>query len=450
MSQLGPWLALVTMARSTVSADFARALLELAVSKGASQTALVERSKIDLRRLQDPDSRIPMAKCVALMRASEELCNDPALALHLGESLGSAELSIVALIGNACQTLADAFVQLNRYGRLVAEINGAASAERFVLRHEDGQFWLIDTRKNPNDFPELTEYFLARMVCWSRRGAAEQFAKAVHFTHAAPVYRAEYDRIFQAPLVFGSDKNALLADEEWLTLRSPLPLRYFFGILSDRADDLLKSLQSSKSTRGRVQTLLVPILHTGDPSMDSIASKMGLNRQALHGLLKAQATTFEKVVDELRHKMALEYLNAKKVSVQETAYLVGFSEPAAFYRAFQRWTGRSPGEYTGRTSLIKPLLLQAVALLLFGIFCLFGALVSSWTGTRPDWLPPQVDIIVEPVSWVSSKVGPRIGAALAYFVGVVFTSLGIARFLSLLRRSTRQRLERAAREQEVR
>jgi len=438
------------MAKSTVSADFARAVLELAVSKGASQTALLERSRIDPRRLQDPDNRIPLAKCVVLMRAGQQLCNDPALALHLGESLGSAEFSIVGLIGQACETLADAFVQMNRYGRLMAEIDGAASGERFVLRHEGGQFWLIDTRRKPNDFPELTEYFLARMVCWSRRGAAEQFAKAVHVTYPAPVYRAEYDRIFRVPVVFESDKNALLADEEWLTLRSPLPSRYVFGILSDRADDLLKSLQSSKSARGRAQTLLMPTLHTGDPSMDSIASKMGLNRQALLGLLKAEGTTFEKVVDELRHQMALEYLNGKKVSVKETAYLVGFSEPAAFSRAFKRWTGRSPGEYTGRTSLIKAPLLQAVAFLLFGIFWLFGALVSPSAGNRPDWMPPQVDVIVEPISWLSSKVSSRVGAALAYFVGLVFTSLAVARFLSLLRRSARQGLDRAAREQRIR
>lgn len=52
--------------------------------------------------------------------------------------------------------------------------------------------------------------------------------------------------------------------------------------------------------------------------------------------------TFERAPDELRREMALHYLNGKKVSVSETAYLIGFSEPAAFTRAFKRWTGMSP------------------------------------------------------------------------------------------------------------
>lgn len=425
------------MAKPTISAGFARTLLDLAVSKGASRTALIERSRIDPRRLQDPDNRIPLEKCVALMRAAQELCDDPALALHLGESLGIAELSIVGLIGQGCETLADAFVQLNRYSRLTSEIDGAATGDRFVLRHEGGEFWLIDTRNKPNDLPELTESSLARIVCASRRGAAEQFAKAVHVTHAAPVYRAEYGRIFQVPVVFDSDKNALLADEEWLTLRSPFPTRYIFGILSERADDLLKTLQGTKSTRGRVQTLLMPMLHMGDPSMDTIASKMGLNRSALVGLLKAEAATFEKVVDELRHRMALEYLNGKKVSVNETAYLVGFSETVAFSRAFKRWTGLNPREYTGRTSPVRRLVPQAVASLLFGILCLCGALASISAGSRPDWMPPQVAIIAVPISWVSSKVGSRLTAALAFFAGIVFILLAIARFIPLLRRSAK-------------
>ena len=67
-----------------------------------------------------------------------------------------------------------------------------------------------------------------------------------------------------------------------------------------------------------------------------------MSRQTLFRKLKAEGLTFEKVLDELRHKIALHYLAGKKVSVNETAYLVGFSEPSAFTRAFKRWTGASP------------------------------------------------------------------------------------------------------------
>jgi len=89
------------------------------------------------------------------------------------------------------------------------------------------------------------------------------------------------------------------------------------------------------------------VLHKGDIGMDAIAAKLAVSRQTLFRKLKAEGTTFEKVLDELRHRLALNYLSGKKVSVNETAYLVGFSDPAAFSRAFKRWTGSSPRDVRG-------------------------------------------------------------------------------------------------------
>lgn len=334
------------MFEPTIAAGFVRGLLELAVSKGAARDELLRRGAIDPAQLEDDDDRVPFAKYVALMRAGKELCKDPALALHFGEEFECARMSIVGLIGRSSDSLAEGFAQLNRYVRLASdvELEGGPESERFQLSRRDGRLWLVDTRKNPNDFPEQTESTFARMVCTSRRqfGGAH-FMRAVHFTHAAPAYRDEYERVFQLPVVFGSDRNAvLLSDDSWLAGRTPHASRYVHDVLRARAEALLERLERSKTMRGRVESLLLPVLHTRETNVDAVAEKLGLSRQTLFRKLKAEGVTFEKVLDELRHATALRYLSGENASVSETAYLVGFSDPAAFSRAFKRWTGSCP------------------------------------------------------------------------------------------------------------
>lgn len=331
------------MAIATIAAGFARALMDLAVSKGANPRVLTQQCGIDPRQLQDPDNRIPFASYMALMRAGQKLARDPALALHFGEAFDMSELSIVGLIGAASQTVVEGLAQLNRYERLIADVDKLGSGSRLLLERSAGQVWLIDTRSNPNDFPEITESGFARMVCMTRRVQGDsQFVQAVHVTHAPPAYRNEYDRIFQVPVTFGSDRNALLMTEDWLDFRLPQPSRYVFGVFSERAQALLDRLESSTTTKGRVESLLIPILHTGNIGVDLVARKLGVSRQTVFRKLRAEGTTFRTTLDDLRHKMALNYLSGSKVSVNQAAYLVGFSEPAAFSRAFKRWTGFSP------------------------------------------------------------------------------------------------------------
>jgi AraC-like DNA-binding protein len=324
----------------TVGAGFASGLLRLAVAKGADPETLLRQAGIPEAALQDQDSRLPYTAYKALMRAGQILTNDPALALHYGETMDLAEFSIVGLISQAAETMGDALAQLNRFGRLVVEFEGPP--DRFQHRLLNNEFWLIDTRQNPNDFPELTESTFARMVAGPRRFVPDLKIHAVHVTHAKPAHHAEYDRIFQAPITYNADKNALQIDPTLPAYRLNLAPRYVFGILSDHAQTLLNSLQSAGTTTARVEALLLPILHTGDANIDKIASAMAMSRQTLFRKLRAENTSFEKLLDALRHKLALHYLAGQKVSVNETAYLTGFSEPAAFSRAFKRWTGATP------------------------------------------------------------------------------------------------------------
>jgi AraC-like DNA-binding protein len=330
------------LAEPTAGAGFARGLLQLAVSKGADEATLLRQSGLSATEVADQDARIPMARYVALMRAAKALTGDGALGLHYGEQVDIAEVSILGLIGQASETALEAFQQLNRYVRLIVETDNEGGGDRFSMVFDRGGLWMVDNRKAPNDFPELTESAFAQLICGPRRLDPTYSVKAVHVTHPAPPHRADYERIFRAPVVFGSDRNAVQLDEAWVSRRVARLPRYVFGVLTQHADELLATLESSKSFRGRVEALLMPGLHTGQASMDAVAGKLGISRQTLFRKLRAEGVTFASVLDELRYRMAADYLGARKVSVNETAYLVGFSEPAAFSRAFKRWSGSSP------------------------------------------------------------------------------------------------------------
>lgn len=329
------------MTERTVAASVARALLDYAVARGASADALADHAHVDRDDLLDHDNRLPFANYVALVRAAKELCNDPALTMHFAEAVDISEFSVVGLLSHASETMLESLTQLNRYGRLVVEVE-IRGEQRFVIERNGDQHWVVDTRANPNDFPELTESTFTRMICGPRRFLAQPHILEVQVTHPAPAHRAEYDRIWRVPVTFGAKRNAMRIEPSIYTQRVQLQPRFVFGVLSAHADALLKELEKSKTTRGRVESLIIPVLHKGKVRADVIAARMGVSRQTVYRNLKTEGVTFEQVLDGLRHKLALRYLRSKEISVHETAYLVGFSDPAAFSRAFRRWTGTTP------------------------------------------------------------------------------------------------------------
>lgn len=327
----------------TVSAGYAKNLMDYALSQGADPQALVERSGVSLEALREPDNRIPLERYMALMRAGKALCQAPGLALHLGATKDFRELSVVGLICYAAPTMGEALAELNRYGRLVAEVDIAVAGGRFQVVQRDGALWLADMRGDPNSFPEMTESTWSRFISETARHFPDApFAKAVHVTHPEPAHAAEYARVLKVPVTFGSDWNAILMDASWLSIPLHNPSRYAFGVLSEHAERLLKSLDDAKTVRGQVEGLLIPGLHKGDVAMAEVAKRLGLSRPTLYRRLKQENVSYEALVDDLRHRMALHYLSGEKVSVNETAYLVGFSDPSSFSRAFKRWTGTSP------------------------------------------------------------------------------------------------------------
>lgn len=335
------------MPEPTIAAGFVKAFLDFAVSRGADRRELTDHAQIRAHEIAQPDNRVPFASYMTLMGSAIDMCDEPALALHFGESVRLQDISILGLVGH-CETAEQAREHANRFGRLAVDDGNREGSHRVEFVRDGENVWLNFTGRLYREYPRFTESSLARAVCDGRAFAVMHpdkpwpTPKAVSFTHDEPGYRVEYERIFRMPLHFGSDMNAILFGNEILSARVAPPNEIVSRLVKQQAETLLTDLDKTSSTRAEVETLLLPMLRTGEAGIQVVARKLGVSRQTLFRKLKEEGVTFERVLDELRHQMAVNYLMTQKMSVNETAYLLGFSDPAAFSRAFKRWTGSSP------------------------------------------------------------------------------------------------------------
>lgn len=333
----------VCIVSQTIVVAAVTALLDLAVLKGAPRQLLLDRARLTESLLADPDGRLPFGCFVELMKAGQELTRDPALALHFGEAVDLSEIAIGCVAAATNSKFEDVFRWMNRYVRLGADVTTVDGGDRMALERSNGRLWMVDRRANPNAFLELTESTFARIVCSTRRTRPDLAPfRAVTFTHAAPSYRKEYERIFGVPVTFGAKRNAIAIDDRVLAARRrslvPPPVARAVRI---RAEHLLRDLEAGKTFRGRIEELLVSALPAGDANVSMTANRLAISRYTLLRRLKAEGVTFDEVLESLRKRLASQFLEGG-ATVRQTAHALGYSDPASFSRAFKRWMGFAP------------------------------------------------------------------------------------------------------------
>lgn len=335
------------MKNASVSAGLVSSFLKFAVSRGASRMALDKATGLMPEALEDPDSRVPMETYKALVDEAVKLTGDGALSLRFSTETAIDDISIVGLIVHATSSMAESLEQLNRYSRLVVEVDVMAEGDRFVvLPDESGELWIEDRRPDPNSFPALTESAFACFIGEMRRHFPDfPFARELEVTHPRPSYADACEEILQVPVRYESTRNALRISPDWLGIEYEKSNSYVFGIFTGRGDALMQALEQDRSVKGQLEAHLLPRLQLGELEMEEVASDLGMTRQTLYRRLKAEGVSFAAVLDDLRCRMAKDYLGTRKVSVNQTAYLVGFSEASSFVRAFRRWTGVSPAAW---------------------------------------------------------------------------------------------------------
>jgi AraC-like DNA-binding protein len=175
---------------------------------------------------------------------------------------------------------------------------------------------------------------------------ATNAASEVWFEHPRPANTDLYAQIFgTTKVLFEMPFNAFVFDKVLLSQPMPTADPALHDIVRKHADAMLSELPRAESFTKRVRELLVAELEGGNPSAVHIASALHMSARTLTRRLEDEGTTFKDLLDDLRRTLSLRYVGSTDLGLSEIAFLLGFSQSAAFHRAFKRWTGQTPLEY---------------------------------------------------------------------------------------------------------
>jgi AraC-like DNA-binding protein len=237
----------------------------------------------------------------------------------------------------------------------VRYINLISTGIHMQLRTSGDSAEFVYTRPHPRTFAIVgVEVALVRMAATLQTVVGDDFhLQTAHFTYPRPAYVAAYGPVFGPHLHFEQPENLLRFPAEYLGVQIPGSQAYLHTVLETRAQTELETLEQHSGITYQVRKCILTRLAAGEATIEHIAKDQHVSRQTLYRQLKAEETTFQdlldeirkRLVDEIRKRLAASYLLNEGYSIMETAFLLGFSEASAFHRAFKRWYQQSPATY---------------------------------------------------------------------------------------------------------
>ncbi len=302
---------------------------------------------IDPAKMADPDWRIPRAVWQSLMATSVERTGDDAFGLYAAMQLRPQVLRSLGLAWLASDTVYDGLRRMVRFSSLMTTGAQIELVEADTLVNVNARA----TDSSDLAVPAVTDYLLAIIVRMSRLTLGDYLAPVqVYMERPQPADPGPWTYQFSSPVVFEQSGNCI----SWSRSDILEPLATGDPELARVNDEHTQAVLDhflSHSLSRRVVSQIIQRLPDGAPSQDEIASALNMSSRTLQRRLKEEGTSFLDLRQETRLRLACKYLANPGRSIVETAYLLGFSEPSTFSRAFKAATGKSPVDY--RSSRIR-------------------------------------------------------------------------------------------------
>ena len=148
------------------------------------------------------------------------------------------------------------------------------------------------------------------------------------------------ERALGCPCEFGSDVHQLHYPADILDQEPRFANRVTHAWLEESCDEMLGNTSEESGLGGRIHQLLTrsPDLSV---SMEAVAHLLGMSERTLRRRLAREGMRFADIEDEVRKARALRFVQKTRLSADEIAAKVGFSDTANLRRAVKRWTGQT-------------------------------------------------------------------------------------------------------------
>ena len=334
--------------RATVAVGFVTGLLAGPRRRGLDIAGPLREAGIDARVLADPFARVALPAYAALYDAVVRAHGDEAFALFAAPLRpGAFEFLCRGTIGTG--RLGDA---LDRAGRFLALV---LPELRVSVVHNGPSARLVIAEvtrlsRQPADPCRVFAFewllrLLHALACWLAGRALA--LDAVRFPYPRPAHAADYGLIYTEHSSFGGDWLEASFDAASLDLPVRRDEADLAAFLEGAPGKITMLYRRDRELARALRTLLAEALPRA-LGLEEAARGLHLSPRTLHRRLQDEGTSFRAIRDALRRDLATARLAKPGGSVARVAADLGYSEPSAFFRAFQGWTGEAPSAWRRR------------------------------------------------------------------------------------------------------
>jgi AraC-like DNA-binding protein len=297
-------------------------------------------ARAGIERSDDPDARLSVARTRAFWREAVKATNDPCVGFAMGQAIVPANLHAVGYGVLASRTLRDGLDRLDRFDRMVS------TGWDLRVREVGDAFEVSIHEVRPNTMPQegLDASFCAILNMCRAVTDADFKPRSVAMTRAEPPCAVSLAQYFGCPISYGATENTIRLDLAAVT--RVLPRQN--PAMARASDDVIRQYLATFDRddivlRARIE--LIDLLPRGTPSRADVAHALNVSERTLQRRLAAEGVTFRELLAQTRHELALSYIAQRRHSILEIGFLLGFTDPSNFARAFRVWTGVSPNDY---------------------------------------------------------------------------------------------------------